>query len=369
MQPGAPPGPLPLDLSRPSSYAAGVNGEAQRPRDYFATTRWTVVLNAAGTDPVRAGDSLADLCNALIAALDEHDQAAVKAGYRAAQANNNTRVTSPDLEIRRNYMMSWTQYAKELNQRAEIARQMNNQVALAGQQVRVDWANRIAQLRLRLDELYRLYREAVRQDPSFQKPQQNFTSANPPPVQAAATATPAPSPVAPTAIEIPANVKELFTAEFRALPEDEQFKRIVAKLKELNPGFKGNLPQPNKNGVARYMGAQLVNLWPLRAMTGVTEFRLKKGVHDLSPLAGMPLQGLRIPHTSVSDLTPLAGMPLERLFCQHTRVTDLSPLKTMKHLRELSCDFKPARHTEILRLIKTLKKSLTACRRQNFGSK
>ena len=39
-----------------------MNGEAQRPRDYFATTRWTVVLSAARNYTERAGDSLAQLC-------------------------------------------------------------------------------------------------------------------------------------------------------------------------------------------------------------------------------------------------------------------------------------------------------------------
>ena len=178
-----------------------------------------------------------DLCNALILAIEDHNQTAVKAGYRAAQdrCEHQSR-TSPDLEVRRNYMMSWTQYAKEQNQRAEIARQMNNQTALANQQVRVEWANHIAILQRNLDEKYRRYREALRQDPGFQMPHQNFNSANPAwsnPV----TATLAPSAAASTAIGIPDNVKELFTPEFRALPEEERFERIAAKMKELNPGL------------------------------------------------------------------------------------------------------------------------------------
>ncbi len=109
-----------------------------------------------------------DLCNSLIAALDEREQASVRAGYRAAQANANTRVTSPDLEVRRNFLMSWPQYAREQSQRFELTRQMNNQVALANQQVRVEWSTRAAALRRNLDELYRRYREALRQDSNLQ---------------------------------------------------------------------------------------------------------------------------------------------------------------------------------------------------------
>ena len=107
------------------------------------------------------------LCNALIAALDEHDASAVKAGYRAAQANANTKITSAELEIRRNYKTSWPLYAREQTHRAEIARQVNNQIALANQQVRLEWANRIAQIRFKLDDTYRRYREALRRDPNY----------------------------------------------------------------------------------------------------------------------------------------------------------------------------------------------------------
>jgi len=109
-----------------------------------------------------------DLCNALIGALDERNEASVRAGYRAAQANAATKVTSADLEVRRNYLMSWPQYAREQSQRAEIARQQNNQTALARQVVLGEWASRAASLRRNLDELYKRYREALRQDPNFQ---------------------------------------------------------------------------------------------------------------------------------------------------------------------------------------------------------
>jgi hypothetical protein len=64
--------------------------------------------------------------------------------------------------------MSWPQYAREQSQRFELTRQMNNQVALANQQVRVEWSTRAAALRRNLDELYRRYREALRQDSNLQ---------------------------------------------------------------------------------------------------------------------------------------------------------------------------------------------------------
>ena len=64
-----------------------MNGEAQRPPDYFATTRWTVVLNAAGTDPQRAGDSLAQLCQTYWYPLYAYVR---RRGYSATDAEDLT---------------------------------------------------------------------------------------------------------------------------------------------------------------------------------------------------------------------------------------------------------------------------------------
>ena len=115
-----------------------------------------------------------ELCSALIVAFDERNQARVRAGYRDAQANANTKITSADLEVRRATVRTgwlssgnWPQYMRERDQRSEIARQQNNQVALAMQVVRGEWASRVAMIRRNLDESYRRYREALRQDPSY----------------------------------------------------------------------------------------------------------------------------------------------------------------------------------------------------------
>lgn len=102
------------------------------------------------------------LCNALIATLDERDQTLVKAGYRAAQAEAGTRVTSQALEARRNYQMSWPQFHREQAQRSEISRQQMNAADLRKEQSKVEWAQRTETLRKHLDDLYRRYREALR---------------------------------------------------------------------------------------------------------------------------------------------------------------------------------------------------------------
>jgi hypothetical protein len=61
----------------------------------------------------------------------------------------------------------WPQYERERDQRSEIARQQNNQVTLAKQVVLNEWASRAATLRRYLDDSYRRYREALRQDPTY----------------------------------------------------------------------------------------------------------------------------------------------------------------------------------------------------------
>ena len=92
-------------------------------------------------------------------------------------------------------------------------------------------------------------------------------------------------------------------------------------------------------------------------------------VADLSPLAGLPLQGLDISDTRVSDLSPLAGMPLEMLFAERTQVTDLTPLAglplTSLYLIETSVsDLSPlaGMSLEQLNLVSTQVEDLDPCR-------
>jgi hypothetical protein len=103
------------------------------------------------------------LCNNLIAALDERDATLVRFGYHMAQASADIRVTSQALEARRNHMMSWPQYAREKRQATEIFRQQMENLNLKKELPKVEWSNRTAVLRKTLDSLYAKYREALRQ--------------------------------------------------------------------------------------------------------------------------------------------------------------------------------------------------------------
>jgi len=358
-----------------------------------------------------------ELCNFLTAALDEREQARARAGFRTAQANAATKITSADLEVRRNYTMSWPQYVREQSQRSEISRQQNNQVALAKESIRLEWSNRVGTLRLNLDKLYKQFRETLRKnadvqnqgaapkEPAVQKveaPAENVIPQKPvAPVVAAqpdAQAVPADGVAA---LPPPPEIADLFTPEFKALAPNEQWNRVDAKLKELNPGYAGGIKydKKGKGTVLNMLRAPVKNLWPLRALGNLDRFHCRgSDVTDLSPLSGMPLDeiecvntpvsdlsslrgmklrslncngtkvqdlsplkgmslvALQVNGTPVADLSPIAGMPIEHLGCARTPVTDLSVLKTLAKLRDLHLDFVPDRDTELLRSIKTLER-------------
>ncbi len=377
---------------------------------------------AASTASYKFG---AGLCDLLIDTLDERGQACARAGYSAAQAQANadfasgqTRV-SKELEASHNYIqMNWPKYARQTDQRGEILRKQNSQTSLAREAVRLDWARRAGVLRQNLDDLYMRYRAALRQDPAFQNrvPSPRDTAAQAP-LPPAADASPLPQPAAPPETEaafaeamakaMPPEVMDLFTPEVAALPADEKLNRVIAKLKQVNPGFDGMLMKakgPKRRSPGEEIdfgngkGSTVTNLWPLRALenlkivhcrnsqlrdlsplagtsvegidclgtqvSDLSPLRYTKNlksltcartnVKDLSPLAGLPLNWLNISRTQVTDLAPLAGMPLTVLRCGGTGITDLSPLKTMGNLSNLGCNFKADRDAAILRSIKTL---------------
>ncbi|MCX6897244.1 MAG: SUMF1/EgtB/PvdO family nonheme iron enzyme [Verrucomicrobia bacterium] len=204
-----------------------------------------------------------------------------------------------------------------------------------------------------------------------------------------------------------------FLAEVAALPAEEQVARVVAKLKELNPGFDGKETHyvDKKNGTVTVLrlspgvAAQVTDISPVAALKDLRQFTCgsrtaetsSSPLSDLTPLRGLRLNYLSIDRTQVSDLSPLRGMPLEKFSCALTKVSDLTPLEGMRlkiltiystkvtslaplrgmaletlsmagvpvsdlsvlqgvPLKELRCAFKPERDGAILRSIKTLER-------------
>lgn len=136
------------------------------------------------------------------------------------------------------------------------------------------------------------------------------------------------------------SVDPSFLREVASLTAGEQVNRVVARLKELNPGYDGQVRfEESNNAVVKlsFATVALFDLSPLRALPGLTVLNLavpnqpdgrtqKGALADLSPLAGMPLTNLCCPNCEVQDLSPLKGMPLKELKVHGTSVRDLGPI-------------------------------------------
>ncbi|MFZ2642534.1 MAG: hypothetical protein WA117_16175 [Verrucomicrobiia bacterium] len=102
-----------------------------------------------------------------------------------------------------------------------------------------------------------------------------------------------------------------------------QLRQVMAKLKELNPGFDGRETHRFEGGVLTelsFSSAGVRDISPLRALTDLRKLSCrgtpqKRTLSDLSPLQGLMLVELDIRDTGVSDLSALKTMPLKELRC------------------------------------------------------
>jgi len=150
--------------------------------------------------------------------------------------------------------------------------------------------------------------------------------------------------------------QQAFFDHVAALSPDEQVNTVRKKLQEINPEA-DDLEMPCKIDAGSVVdlecktNAITFDLWPVRAFKDLKRFVYtssyrpsysysadgpKRGIRDLSPLAGLSLTELRVSGTPVDNLAPLTGMPLTHLHITGTNVTDLSPLKGML-LKDLRC--------------------------------
>jgi tRNA A-37 threonylcarbamoyl transferase component Bud32 len=158
--------------------------------------------------------------------------------------------------------------------------------------------------------------------------------AEPPPQTAAGGTLDAGPPTA----RAPGKVDDAWLKEVATLPADRQVTAVVAKLKELNPGFDGKETHMIDSGAVKdlvFLSDSVTDISPVQALAALKILLCKgsaagKGqLTDLSPLRGMQLLNLSVANTKVSDLSPLKEMPLTFLDCRATRMKDLSPLKGM----------------------------------------
>jgi len=165
------------------------------------------------------------------------------------------------------------------------------------------------------------------------------------------------------------------------LAAKEQVQAVVAKLRELNQGFNGEVQETIEEGVVvglEFMTDNVADISPLRDMKDLKTLRCigsakgKGRLVDLSPLQGLPLleldcycnpirslkplTGMQLrklwcSYSSVSDLTPLAGMPLSRLNLHTTLVTDLMPVSACP-IKEMNVVNTPVSNISVLKDMK-----------------
>jgi serine/threonine-protein kinase len=144
------------------------------------------------------------------------------------------------------------------------------------------------------------------------------------------------------------------------LPAAEQVKRVMEKLKELNPGFDGecrNRTEGDRVVDLEVSTQRIRDLWPVRALLYLKKLELgdeKSVLSDIACLKGLKLLELGLSNTRVVDLTPLLGMPLQRLQITGAPVRDLSPLRALP-LQTLDCDRILATDYSVLKGIRSLK--------------
>ena len=142
------------------------------------------------------------------------------------------------------------------------------------------------------------------------------------------------------------------------LPPEEQIKRVMEKLKQLNPqmedkvnGFK--IKDNQVHELAIY-GKGTTNLAPLHALPGLQILMLNVASGHEQPgtlegLQGMSLSRLELHNVRLKDLSPLQGMRLVTLDFTANPVTDISVLKTLPALKHVKLHFNAARDEAVLR--------------------
>jgi Leucine-rich repeat (LRR) protein/tetratricopeptide (TPR) repeat protein len=83
-------------------------------------------------------------------------------------------------------------------------------------------------------------------------------------------------------------------------------------------------------------GTALQDLEIFRNCRLVTLFVTRTGVHDLTPLAGLPLQYVHFTESPVTDISPLLRCPALKHICLSRGVTNVSALRSLPNLQRIS---------------------------------
>ncbi len=152
-----------------------------------------------------------------------------------------------------------------------------------------------------------------------------------------------------------------WVAKVRVMTPDARAAEVVAELKRRNPGYDGAIkftPHPLKpndfQGHVTIVSDSVADLSPLQGFPNLLRLDCfppagKQGIlADLSPLVGLPIDGVEVPNNRVADLRPLKSMPVGRLYAFNNRITDLSPLAG-KRMWALYVSGNPVTRLDVLR--------------------
>ncbi|MBL8794192.1 MAG: protein kinase [Planctomycetia bacterium] len=120
----------------------------------------------------------------------------------------------------------------------------------------------------------------------------------------------------------PVRTDAAWIKQVQALPAEKQVEAVVAKLKELNPGFDGKVEhrlQGKEVDYLRFATDAISDISPLRAVPKVRTLYLdgsgpgRGRLADLTALQGMSVMWLSLHHNPVTDWSPLRGLPLRQV--------------------------------------------------------
>ncbi len=128
---------------------------------------------------------------------------------------------------------------------------------------------------------------------------------------------------------------------------EKNVQAVIARLQELNPNFDGKASWKFAHDGAviqiAFYTDEIADITPLGALTRLEHVfcagsgNLKGKLSDLGPLRGLHLRELNCSYNrGITDITPLQGMPLEKLHLWQWSGADLDPLQGMP-LKWLNC--------------------------------
>lgn len=106
--------------------------------------------------------SAVELCDNLMACIDKKEKQQIDAKLRVAQAKQRSPLSNQALEARRNYLMSWPQYHREVRQREVLSEEKADNAEVKASELELAWIETAGKLRKALDVKYSAYRAALR---------------------------------------------------------------------------------------------------------------------------------------------------------------------------------------------------------------